>query len=63
MAESKLDPQKAAKYISIDATAYAGLTADQINKSQVVEEDAHPFVPEANEALDGLRDIWLEEFS
>ena len=35
MADPKLDPQEeAAKYINIDATAYAALTADQIKKSQ-----------------------------
>ena len=64
MADPKLDPQEeAAKYINIDATAYAALTADQIKKSQAGEEGAHPLVPDIKTALDGARDILAEEFS
>lgn len=64
MADPKLDPQEeAAKYINIDATAYAELTADQIKKSQAGEEGIHPFVPDVKTALDGARDILSEEFS
>ena len=64
MADPKLDPQEeAAKYINIDATTYAALTADQIKKSQAGDEGTHPFVPDVKTALDGARDILSEEFS
>ncbi len=64
MANPKLDPQEeAAKYINIDATAYAALTPEQIKKSQAGEEGAKPLVPDVKIALDGARDILAEEFS
>jgi uncharacterized protein len=64
MADPTLDPQvEAAKYINIDATAYAALSADQIKKSQAGEEGTHPYVPDVKTALDGARDILSEEFS
>ncbi len=64
MANPRLEPQEeAAKYINIDATTYAALTADQIKKSQAGEEGTHPFVPDVKTALDGARDILSEEFS
>ncbi len=64
MADPQLDPQaEAAKYINIDAAAYAALTADQIKKSQAGEEGTHPYVPDVKTALDGARDILSEEFS
>jgi uncharacterized protein len=64
MANPKLDPQEeAAKYINIDATAYAALTPEQIKKSQAGEEGSKPLVPDAKTALDGARDILAEEFS
>lgn len=64
MANPKLDPQEeAAKYINIDATAYAALTPEQIKKSQAGEEGSKPLVPDVKTALDGARDILAEEFS
>lgn len=64
MANPQLDPQEeATKYINIDASAYAALTADQIKKSQAGEEGTHPLVPDVKTALDGARDILSEEFS
>jgi len=64
MADPTLDPQvEAVKYINIDATAYAALSADQIKKSQAGEEGTHPYVPDVKTALDGARDILSEEFS
>ena len=64
MADPQLDPQvEAAKYINIDAAAYAALTADQIKKSQAGDEGAYPLVPDVKTALDGARDILSEEFS
>ncbi len=64
MADPKLDPQEeAVKYINIDATAYAALTAEQIKKSQAGDEGTHPFIPDVKTALDGARDILSEEFS
>ena len=64
MANPKLDPQEeAAKYINIDAAAYAELTPEQIKKSQVGEEGTKPLVPDVKTALDGARDILAEEFS
>ena len=64
MEDPTLDPQvEAVKYINIDATAYAALSADQIKKSQAGEEGTHPYVPDVKTALDGARDILSEEFS
>ena len=64
MADPKLDPQQeAAKYINIDAQAYAALTPEQLKKSQAGEEGTKPLVPDVKTALDGARDILSEEFS
>lgn len=64
MADPKLDPQEeAAKYINIDAEAYAALTPEQLKKSQAGEEGTKPLVPDVKTALDGARDILSEEFS
>ena len=64
MADPQLDPQvEAAKYINIDAAAYAALTSEQIKKSQAGDEGTHPLVPDVKTALDGARDILSEEFS
>jgi protein Tex len=67
MADPTLDPQvEAVKYINIDPTAYAALSAEDIKKSQAGDESVHggqPLVPDVKTALDGARDILAEEFS